>query len=129
MAAVINTISFPDFVSNSEIKWRKRFEEFPKIASVLYDIEDVSVLTSDESSFDTFSVAKKKEDGQDFAMLNVSQGYKKSWEIYEVGGMTKITWKMRIGNKYREIDQSIEGLATTAAKRMELDLTHRFAAV
>ena len=126
MAAVINTISFPDFVSNSEIKWRKRFEEFPKIASVLYDIEDVSVLTSDESSFDTFSVAKKKEDGQDFAMLNVSQGYKKSWEIYEVGGMTKITWKMRIGNKYREIDQSIEGLATTAAKRMELDLTHRF---
>lgn len=126
MPSVINTISFPDFVSNAEIKWRKRFDEFPKVAGVLYDIEDVSVLTSNESSFDSFSVAKKKEEGQDFAMLNVSQGYNKAWEIYEIGGMTKISWKMRVGNKYREIDQSIENLALSAAKRMEWDLTHRF---
>jgi len=126
MPALINTQTFPDFVENAEIKWRKRFEEFPKVATMLYDVEDVSVITGDESSFDSFSMARKKEESQDFAMLNVAEGYRKAWNIYEVGGMTKISWKMRIGNKYREIDKSIAGLAVSAAKRMEIDLTHRF---
>jgi len=71
-------------------------------------------------------MAQTKEEGQDFAMLQVNQGYKKAWNIYETGGMTKITWKMRKGNKYREIDKSIMGLATSAAKRLEIDLTHRW---
>jgi hypothetical protein len=123
---LINTVTFADFVSNAEIKWRERYEAFPKVAGALYDIDDVDVTTGDESSFDNYSVARKKEEGQDFANLSVNQGYKLAWSIYEVGGMTKITWKMRRGNKYREMDESISGLAESAAKRMEWDLTHRF---
>lgn len=125
MPAIINTVSFPDFTANSEIKWRKTFDAFPKIAGQLYDIDDTSLITGDESSFDTFSVAKKKEEGDDFAYLNAAQGYKKSWTVYEIGGMTKITWKMRVGNKYREMDRAISNLAESTAKRMEWDLTHR----
>lgn len=123
---LINASTFEDFTSNALIKWRKRFEEFPKVAATLYDVEDVSVITGDESSFDPASVARKKYDGQDFSFLSMNQGHKMTWSVYEIGGEMKITWKMRVGNKYRQINQSIDGLATSAAKRMEWDLTHRF---
>lgn len=123
---LVNTQSFTDFTTNAEIKWRERFEKFPRAAVALYDVEDVSVITGDESSFDTYSVARKKEEGQDFAMLSVNQGYRLAWSVYEIGGETKITWKMRVGNKYRQMDESIAGLAESAAKRLEWDLTHRF---
>lgn len=126
MPSLINTQTFPDFVENLEIKWRKRFDAFPKFAGMLYEIEDTDLITGDESSFDSFSVAREKDESDDFAMLSVNQGYRKAWNVYEVGGMTKISWKMRVGNKYREINKSIEGLAVSSAKRMEWDLTHRF---
>lgn len=126
MPSIINTTTFEDLTDNLEIKWRKRYEAFPKVAAFLYDIEDVSVITSDESSFDGYSVARKKREGQDHEMLSTAQGYRKAWEIYEVSGMTKITWKMRKGARYRQIDQSINQMSDSVAKRMELDLTHRF---
>lgn len=125
MPAIISTSSFNDFVRNAEIKWRKTFDSFPKAAAALYDVEDVGIITGDESSFDGYTVARKKNEGQDFAYLNVNQGYSKTWTVYEIGGMTKITWLMRTGNKYREMDRAISGLAESAAKRLELDLTHR----
>lgn len=126
MASIINRTNFPDFVNNLEIKWRKTYAAFPKRASVLYDIEDVSVDTGDESGIDGFTVAKRKREGQDLAYLNVTQNYRKAWNVYEVGGMTKITWLMRTANKYREINNRISGLAMSAAKRLEWDMTHRF---
>lgn len=125
MPAIISTSSFNDFVRNAEIKWRQKFDQFPKAASQLYDIEDVNVITGDESSFDGYSVARKKNEGEDLRYLQANQGYSKSWTVYEIGGMTKITWLMRKGNKYREMDRAITNLAESAAKRMEWDLTHR----
>jgi len=126
MPATINTQTFPDFTRNAEIRWRERFELFPKVAGILYDVEDVDVITGEESSFGYYSIAKEKGEGDDFAFLNVNQGYNKIWNVYEIGGETKITWKMRRGNKYREMDRSISNLAVSVAKRMEVDLTHRF---
>lgn len=126
MARTINTTNFDDFVANSTINFRKAFDQFPKVASQLFDVEGTSLVTGDESSLDGFSVAKIKREGGDFAYLDINQGYKKSWTVYEVGGMTKITWLMRTGNKYREMNNRINNLGRSAAKRMEWDLTHRF---
>ncbi len=126
MARTVNTTNFSDFVANSTINFRRAFDEFPKVASQLYDVESTSLITGEESSLDGFSVAKVKDEGSDFAYLDINQGYNKTWSIIERGGMTKITWKMRVGNKYREMDQRISNLGRSVAKRMEWDLTHRF---
>ncbi len=126
MAGNINTTNFSDFVANMEIKFRMAFDEFPKVASQLYEVEGTNLLTGDESSLDGFTVAKTKKEGEDFAYLDINQGYRKAWTVYEIGGMTKITWKMRVGSKYRDMDQRINNLGRSTAKRMEWDLTHRF---
>lgn len=126
MSQQINSTLFSDFVANSTINFRRAFDEFPKVASQLYDVRSTDLITGTESSLDGFSVAKIKEEGSDLAFLDINQGYNKNWTIYEIGGMTKITWKMRVGNKYREMDQRINNLGKSAAKRMEMDLTHRF---
>lgn len=122
----ITRANFPDFADNLEIRWRKTWDMFPKRAAQLYDVENVSVDTGDESSIDGFSVARKKDESGDFAFLNVTQNYRKTWSVYEVGGMTKISWRMRKAAKYREIMNRIDGLAISAARRLEWDLTHRF---
>jgi hypothetical protein len=126
MPQIINRGSFPDFNNNLEIKWRKAYNDFPKRASVLYDMEMVDVDTGDESGLDGFSVAKKKREGSDFSFLSLTQNYRKSWTVYEIGGETKITWIMRRAAKYRLIQDRIVNLAQSAAKRLEWDLTHRF---
>lgn len=123
---MITRANFPDFCNNLEIRWRKAYSEFPKKASVLYDIEDVSVDTGDESSMDGFSVAKRKKEGEDFAYLSINQNYRKAWNVQEIGGMTKITWRMRAAAKYRDIQKSIDALGRSTAKRLEWDMTHRF---
>lgn len=122
---IINTTNFDDFVKNATIRFRKSFDDFPKRASALYDVENTQVIEGEDSSLDGFSVAKIKRDGEDFAYLDINQGYNKTWSIYEVGGMTKITWKMRVGNKYRVMNKKISNLGRSAAKRMEWDMTHR----
>lgn len=126
MANIINRGSFPDFNNNLEIKWREAYNNFPKRASVLYDMEMVDVDTGDESGLDGFSVAKKKREGADFSFLSLTQNYRKSWTVYEIGGETKITWIMRRAAKYRSIQDRIVNLAQSAAKRLEWDLTFRF---
>lgn len=126
MPQIINTNSFDDFVSNMTIRWRKSYMDFPKRAAQLYDVEDVSVDTGDESGLDGFSVAKRKREGEDFAFLQITQNYRKSWQIQETGGMTKITWRMRVANKYRVMNTRISNLGRSTAKRLEWDLTHRF---
>jgi len=126
MANIINRASFPDFNNNLKVVWEKAYTEFPKRASVLYKMEGTSVDTGDISSLDGFSVAKRKREGSDFSFLSLTQNYRKSWSTYEVGGETKITWNMRHYAKYSEINSAIQGIAKSAAKRMEWDLTHRF---
>ena len=126
MSQMINSTVFSDFVANMEIKFRRAFDEFPKVASQLYDVQSTDLVAGDESSLDGFTVAKIKREGADFAFLDINQGYRKAWTVYEVGGMTKITWLMRTGNKYREMDQRVANLARSTAKRMEWDLTHRY---
>jgi hypothetical protein len=126
MANVINRASFADFNNNLTIRWTKSYAGFPKHAAVLYNVESTDVDTGDISGMDGFSTARVKREGGDFAFLNLTQNYRKAWTTYEVGGMTKITWNMRRYSKYDLINRAISNLAESAAKRVEIDMTHRF---
>lgn len=125
MAQIINRASFADFNNNLTIKWTKEYADFPKAASVLYNVESTDVDTGDISGLDGISIAKKKREGADFSFLSLTQNYRKTWTTYEIGGEIKITWNMRRYAKYNEINRAITGMARSAAKRMEVDMTHR----
>ena len=126
MPKIINRGNFADFNDSLEIKWRKVYDAYPKRAGALYEERSTDVDTGDVSSLDSVSVAKKKREGSDFAFLNLTQNYRKNWHTYEVGGEIKITWNMRRYAKYNEIDRALSGMAESAARRMEMDKTHRF---
>jgi hypothetical protein len=126
MANIINRGNFADFNDNLEIKWRKVYDAYPKRAGALYEERSTNVDTGAVSSLDSVSVARKKREGADFAFLNLTQNYRKSWSTYEVGGEIKITWNMRHYAKYNEIDRALSGMAEATARRMEMDKTHRF---
>lgn len=126
MSQIINRANFADFNDNLEISFRKVYDAYPKRAGELYEERSTDVDTSSVSSLDSVSVAKKKREGADFAFLNLTQNYKKSWATYEVGGEIKITWNMRRYAKYDEINRALRGMADSVARRMEMDKTHRF---
>ena len=126
MANIINRASFADFNNNLVVAWTKSYSDFPKRASVLYNMGTTDVDTGDISGLDGFSVAKRKREGQDLAFGSLTQNYRKTWSTYEIGLETKITWNMRRYSKYDLIQKAINNLAQSAAKRMEYDLTHRW---
>lgn len=126
MANIINRGNFADFNDNLEIMWSKVYDQFEKVAGQLYNESSTDVDTGSISSLDSVSVAKKKREGADFAFLNLTQNYKKSWTTYEVGGEMKITWNMRRYAKYDEINRALNGMAESVVRRMEMDKTHRF---
>jgi len=126
VAQIISRSNFADFNDNLEVLWRKTYDAFPKVARQLYDVRSTDVDTGSVSSLDSVSVAKRKREGQDFAFLSLTQNYRKTWQTYEVGGEIKITWNMRRYAKYNEINKALTGMAESVARRMEMDLTHRF---
>lgn len=126
MAQIINRGNFADFNNNLTIAWTKSYSDFPKRASVMYNMSSTDVDTGDISGLDGFSMAKIKLEGQDMAFGSLTQNYRKTWSTYEIALETKITWNMRRYAKYDLIQKAINNLAQSAAKRMEIDLTHRF---
>jgi hypothetical protein len=126
MPQMINRSNFADFNNNLTIAWTKSYADFPKRASVLYNMQSTEVDTGDISGLDGFSVAKRKREGADMAFGSLTQNYRKTWSTYEIALSTKITWNMRKYAKYDLIQKAINNLAQSAAKRMEYDLTHRF---
>lgn len=126
MAGIINRGNFADFNNNLTIQWGKTYTEFPKAASVLYNVQSTDVDTGDISSLDGFTIAKIKREGQDHAFGNLTQNYRKAWTTYTISLETKVTWEMRRFAKYDLIQKRIDMLAESAAERLEWDLTHRF---
>src|ERR1035437_1347347 len=113
----INRSNFADFNNNLTITWTKGYTDFPKRASVLYNLQTTDVDTGDISGLDGFSVAKRKKEGADMAFGSLTQNYRKTWATYEIALETKITWNMRKYPKYDKIQAAINNLAQSAAKR------------
>ncbi len=124
--AKINSSTFNDFVRNANITWRKGFEFVPLVVKALYDISENELLITEHSSLDGFTYADRLNEGDNYSQQVPVQNYSKTMTKYRVGLEAVITWQMRKYDKYREITGKLQSLGENVAKRMELDLTHRF---
>ena len=123
---MILTTSFNDVVKNARVQWRTGFDEVKPVAREMFDVRNVSEMTSEHSSFSGYGFAKRKQEGQSYTYGNIKQGYKLNLSQTRIGLMDAITWEMRKFDKYREIDKRMRQLGRSTAKRMELDATHQF---
>jgi len=122
----INATTFNDFVKLGEVKWRRGFSDVPMLAKQLYDVRSSNEETSEHSSLDGFTFARRLTESDNYFVETPTQNYSKTMTKYRVGLMATISWRMRKYDKYREMDRVLSGLGEAAARKMDLDLTHRF---
>lgn len=123
---MIYTTQFNDLVKNAKVQWREGFERVPQVARQLYDVRTVDVMTSEHSSIDGYTFARRKEQGQKYTYGSIKQGYTLNLSQTRIGIIDAVTWEMRKFDKYREIDKKMRKLGEATAQRIELDLTHQF---
>ena len=73
---MILTTSFNDVVKNARVQWREGYNEVKPVARSLYDVRNVSEMTSEHSSFSGYGFAKRKHEGSSYTYGNIKQGYK-----------------------------------------------------
>lgn len=123
---MITTAQFNDLVKNALVQWRKGYERVTPVARQLYDVVMTGVQTSEHSQIDGPGFARRKQEGERYAIGSPVQGYSLRLTQARIGYMESVTWEMRKFDKYREIDRVMRRLGETTAQRMELDLTHQF---
>ncbi|MCR4307828.1 MAG: hypothetical protein NUV80_04645 [Candidatus Berkelbacteria bacterium] len=122
----ILTSQFNDLVKNALVQWREEYEGVEKAARMLYDITPNENLTSEHSHIDSPGFAKRKDEGDQYAVGSPRQGYTLNLTKSRIGLKDSVTWEMRKYDKYREIEKKMRGLGESTAMRIELDLTHLF---
>ena len=124
----ITVAQYPDMTDALKIQWLDAFASVSDLDTVksLYDVQTGNEINGYLSSLDGFSPARDWEENDDLPYLSLTQNYRKEWDTFSIGGMEKISWKMRMADRYGEIKDRIRGLAKSAAERMTYDLTHRF---
>lgn len=122
----ITTSQFNDVVKNALVEWRKGYDGVTPAARALYDVSSTSKMTSEHSQIDGPGFARRKSEGQRYAIGNPKQGYSLTLTQSRIGLTEAVTWEMRKFDKYREIDKVMRRLGETTANRMELDLTQQF---
>jgi hypothetical protein len=123
---MILTSQWNDLVKNAKVQWREGYKLVPMAARTLYDVAPVEVQTSEHSQIDGPGFAKRKQEGQKYAVGSPKQGYSLNLSQTRIGLMEAVTWEMRKFDKYREINKKMRGLGESTAQRMELDATHQF---
>jgi len=126
----LNIATLADFVRNAEILFMKGLDAVPMAArnSGIFRIDDISDHkgnTKEYSEIDLEEYAKRKGEGDQAVRARVQQGYSKVGTLYRVALDIGITYEMRHYNKYVDVISRLTNLGMTAAKRMELDLSHR----
>lgn len=127
----LNTISLPDFVRNAEIMWLKGLDSVAMNArnSGLFRVEPVAQNTGNTREYteiDLENYAKAKPQGAQSERARVQQGYTKIAKLKRIALDIGITYEMRTQNKYSEVVSRLTNLGMLAARRIELDLSHRF---
>lgn len=126
----LNIATLPDFVRNAEILFLKGLDAVPMAArqSGIFRIDSIPDHmgnTKEYSEIDLEEYAKIKGEGDQAARARVQQGYSKVGTLYRVSLDIGITYEMRHYNKYIDVIARLQNLGQLAAKRMELDLSHR----
>lgn len=128
MELSIATLS--DFVRNAEILFLKGLDSVPMAArnSGIFRIDNLADHqgnTKEYSEIDLEEYADDKDEGDQASRARVQQGYSKIGTLYRVSKDIGITYEMRHYNKYIDVVARLTNLGALAAKRMELDLSHR----
>lgn len=122
---MISTAQFNDLVKNAKVKWREGYDLVKPVAVQLYDKYSVTEMTSEHSQIDNPGFARRKSQGDRYAIGSPKQGYSITLSQTRIGLMEEVTYEMRKYDKYREIFKLMKGLGESTAQRMELDLTHQ----
>lgn len=123
---MILTTQFNDVVKNARVQWREGFKSIPEAARKMYDVRNVTEMTSEHSVIAGYGFAKRKAEGEKYVYGSIRQGYTLNLSQTRIGLMDAITYEMRKFDKYRVIDKKMRKLGESTAKRIELDLTHQF---
>lgn len=124
--AKITTAGYNDFVRNAKTMWRLGYDRVPAAAAQLYDISMNKESTTDHSSMDGFTFARRKTEGDDYSQQTPTQNYRITMTKYRIGLEAVITWEMRTYDRYTEMKRKLMNLGEASRQRFELDLTHRF---
>jgi hypothetical protein len=92
---MILTTSFNDVVKNARVQWRTGFDEVKPVARKMYDVRNVSEMTSEHSSFSGYGFAKRKQEGSSYTYGSIKQGYKLNLSQTRIGLMDAITWEIK----------------------------------
>ena len=127
----LNSLSQPDFVKLALVIWEKGVESIPQVMRKSglvreWPISQNSGNTREFSEIDSEEYAKFKGQSDQAARARVQQGYSKIMYQKRVALDIGISYEMRSQNKYPEVVQRLTDLSTQVAKRLELDLAHRF---
>jgi len=128
----LNIATLSDFVRNAEILFLKGLDSVKMEVrqSGIFRVDNIPDHmgnTKEYSEIDLEEYAKVKSEGDQAARARVQQGYSKVGTLYRVAMDIGITYEMRNYNKYVDVISRLTNLGQTAAKRMELDLSLRFA--
>lgn len=126
----LNIATLSDFVRNAEILFLKGLDSVAMVArnSGIFRVEDISDHTGNTkeySEIDLEEYADDKLEGDEAVRARVQQGYSKIGTLYRVSKDIGITYEMKHYNKYMDVITRLTNLGALAAKRMELDLSHR----
>lgn len=126
----LNTATLNDFVRNAQILFLKGLDAVPMVArqSGIFRIDNIpdhQGNTKEYSEIDLQEYALVKGEGDQTSRAKVQQGYNKVGTLYRVAIDIGITYEMRHYNKYIDVIARLTNLGQLAAKRMELDLSHR----
>jgi hypothetical protein len=126
----LNIATLSDFTRNAEILFFKGLDSVPMEArnSGIFRIDNIPDHmgnTKEYSEIDLEEYAKIKGEGDQAARARVQQGYNKVGTLQRVSLDIGITYEMRHYNKYIDVIARLTNLGQLAAKRMELDLSHR----
>lgn len=126
----LNIATLSDFVKNAQILFLKGLDSVEMEAknSGIFRIDNIPNHvgnTKEYSEIDLEEYAKRKPEGDQSARAQIQQGYNKIGTLYRVALDIGITYEMRNYNKYVEVVSRLTNLGATAAKRMDLDLSHR----
>lgn len=127
----LNIATLSDFVRNAQILFMKGMDSVmsPAKDSGMFRVENIADHTGNTkeySEIDLEEYADIKEEGDQAGRARVQQGYSKIGTLYRVAKDIGITFEMRKYNKYTEVIARLTNLGQLPAKRMELDLEHRF---
>lgn len=126
----LNIATLSDFVRNAEILFLKGLDSVPMAArnSGIFRVDNIPDHmgnTKEYSEIDLEEYAKIKSEGDQAVRARVQQGYSKVGTLYRVALDIGITYEMRSYNKYIDVIARLQNLGQLAAKRIELDLSHR----